>query len=87
VENSQDFITLLDRAGVIVYTGPSTPRVLGYSEEEYTGRSIFDFMHPDHLDASRKILAQLVENPKTVGGGSVFTYTTASPGGGSSLRG
>jgi two-component system sensor histidine kinase/response regulator len=65
IENSSDAIILLDAGGKVTYAGPSTPSVLGYSEAEFRGRNIFELMHPDHLDANQKILAQILHDPHT----------------------
>jgi two-component system sensor histidine kinase/response regulator len=69
VENSADIIFLLDGTGAFLYIGPSTPRVLGYSENEMTGRNVFDLMHPDHIEATRRILDRAVEIPGIPRGG------------------
>ncbi|MBZ5592429.1 MAG: response regulator [Acidobacteriia bacterium] len=65
IENSVDVIMLVSCEGTYLYLGPSTPSVLGYSEQEMVGRSIFDFIHPSHLDPMRKALSQALEDPAT----------------------
>ena len=73
VENSADIIFLLDGRGAFLYTGPSTPRILGYSADELTGRNVFDLLHPDHIEATRRIIEGAVENPGVARGGE-FLY-------------
>ncbi|HVN82027.1 MAG TPA: response regulator [Terriglobia bacterium] len=63
IENSSDGITLLDREGIILYTGPSTTRILGFSEAEYIGKSVFDWAHPDHLERNRRLFAEILTQP------------------------
>ena len=66
IENSSDGIVLLSRAGVISYTGPSTARILGYVEEDFTGRVGFDFIHADDRPNAERIFAELISNPRKV---------------------
>ncbi len=73
VENSSDAILLLEPAGNVKYAGSSTPRVLGYAEHEQEGCSIFDRLHPECLEATRRILSHVVQNPGAdVGGEFLF---------------
>lgn len=67
IENSSDAIALLDREGTILYAGPSTRRILGYSEEEFVGKNAYALIHPADLERTRKALDRLRGNP----GGSV----------------
>jgi GAF domain-containing protein len=46
IEHSSDAVTLLDALGTILYTGPSTERVLGYESEELIGTDAFKLAHP-----------------------------------------
>jgi PAS domain S-box-containing protein len=47
VHNIGDIITLLDEEGKILYESSSITSVLGYSETELVGQSMFEFVHPD----------------------------------------
>jgi diguanylate cyclase (GGDEF)-like protein/PAS domain S-box-containing protein len=47
VENSSDGIGTVDQAGRIVWTGPSTKRILGYDDFELIGRRLLRYIHPD----------------------------------------
>jgi PAS domain S-box-containing protein len=53
-ETSQDLIMVMDAKGFLVQISPSCEAILGYRPEEMIGRSGEDFIHPDHLDTSRK---------------------------------
>ena len=49
VETSPDAVRLVDREGKILYANPCFLRMVGaQSPEEVLGRSVFDFIHPDH---------------------------------------
>lgn len=47
LENSNDAITVANEELKFVYVTQSMSRMIGYSVEEITGTSIFDFIHPD----------------------------------------
>ncbi|PYQ12619.1 MAG: hypothetical protein DMF80_16795 [Acidobacteria bacterium] len=51
VENSSDGICLLSGQGTVLYTSPSSSRLLGWRPEEREGRNVLEFVHPD--DAER----------------------------------
>ncbi|WP_334512240.1 PAS domain S-box protein [Bradyrhizobium sp. AZCC 1693] len=53
-ETSQDLIMVMDARGFLVQISPSSEAILGYRPEEMIGRSGEDFIHPDHLETSRK---------------------------------
>ncbi len=59
IENSADILTLVDAQGVIIYSSPSTKRILGYPLHEYVGRKIFDFVHPEDLELITKYFREL----------------------------
>lgn len=63
IENSADVITLIDIRGVVMYSSPSTMRILGYTLEEYVGKSLFDFIHPDDLEGIKLKFSELLSAP------------------------
>ena len=63
IENSTDAVALLDRNGVIRFASRSSARMLGYAVEERLGRSGFELMHPDDVDATRAALADCLQGP------------------------
>src|SRR5690349_23661063 len=63
VENSWDGITLIDAAGVILFTSPATTRILGYEIHEFVGRNAFDLIHPEEAAEARGLLARLLQDP------------------------
>ncbi len=48
VENSFDVMALLDREGLILQVSPSVEAILGYPPAQLAGRSLFDYVHPEH---------------------------------------
>jgi PAS domain S-box-containing protein len=62
-ENSLDILTILDRAGLIIYKSPSVKTVLGYDSKELTGKSVFDYVHPEDLARVRESFQAAVEKP------------------------
>jgi PAS domain S-box-containing protein len=59
-ENSSDIITVLDGNGIIRYESPSIERILGYQPSELTGKSAFDFLHPDDRPKIVGIIRRMV---------------------------
>jgi PAS domain S-box-containing protein len=49
IENSSDYVMLVDGGGAITYLGPSVERILGYAPEELLGRRPTDLLHPDDV--------------------------------------
>jgi PAS domain S-box-containing protein len=50
IENGLDNISLLAADGTLLWESPSTIRTLGYGQDAYKGRNIFELIHPE--DAS-----------------------------------
>ena len=47
IANSWDAIALFGVDGTILYGSPSTPQILGYTLDEFTGRNAFELIHPE----------------------------------------
>jgi PAS domain S-box-containing protein len=47
VQNSSDFITIIDRNGVVIYSSSSIKKILGYDENYLLGKSALHIVHPD----------------------------------------
>ncbi|MBR1092583.1 PAS domain S-box protein [Bradyrhizobium manausense] len=58
-DTSEDLIMIMDSRGHLVQISPSSEAVLGYKPEEMIGRSGVDFIHPDHLENSRREMREL----------------------------
>ena len=49
-DNMIDMVSQTDINGVIQYVSPSAKTLLGYEPEEFIGKLIFDYVHPDNLE-------------------------------------
>lgn len=61
IENASDIINVLDEAGRIVYSSPSTERVLGWTPEELRGRRVLECVHPDDYQQTQADFERLLE--------------------------
>ncbi|MHB8645585.1 MAG: diguanylate cyclase domain-containing protein [Thermomicrobiales bacterium] len=67
VENISDAIALLDRDGTIVYSGPSTMRILGYDIGQNVGRNAFLLVHPEDRPGAQARFHTLLASPGSSG--------------------
>ncbi|HEY3420661.1 MAG TPA: PAS domain S-box protein [Methanomassiliicoccales archaeon] len=56
VQNSSDFITIVDGNGIVIYSSSSIERILGYDEKFLVGKSPLEIIHPDDHE---KVLTEL----------------------------
>jgi len=63
VQNSNDVITLIDPAGVILYDSPGISELLGVSPEQRLGCEVFRWIHPDDLSYIRMLHEELLRAP------------------------
>ncbi|NUN69155.1 MAG: PAS domain S-box protein [Bacteroidetes bacterium] len=64
IEKSSEVVVIIDAQGTVAYaTGSITP-MLGYTVEEYTGRSVFEFFHPDEAEQNKERFADLLHRPE-----------------------
>src|SRR5207237_847058 len=64
-EHSSDAVTLVDPGGMVLYSSPSSRRLLGYPPDEFLGRSGFEVIHPDDQARVAVLLAEVVRQPET----------------------
>jgi PAS domain S-box-containing protein len=50
VQNASDILSVTDENGDILYINPIVETILGYTQEDMTGKRFYDFVHPDYLD-------------------------------------
>lgn len=62
IEHSCDLVTILTPEGAVRYVSPSSMPVLGYSQEEWMGASLFSYIHPDDEGAVRAAFAWALQN-------------------------
>jgi len=63
IENSSDAIALLSPAGLVLYAGPSTERILGHANEDFVGSKVFELIHPEDRERTISLLNGLAQNP------------------------
>ncbi|MDF0555463.1 PAS domain S-box protein [Kamptonema sp. UHCC 0994] len=54
-ENSTDLISRHTSEGIYLYASPACDALLGYKSEELIGRSVYEFFHPEDLEALQNI--------------------------------
>jgi len=59
-EHAHDLICIMDSEGRFTYVSPSSMKLLGYSPEHLSGRSITDICHPDEIPDIKDNLKTLV---------------------------
>lgn len=72
IENISDLISLVDINGNIIYTSPSTTKILGYRAEDYLSKNIFEFIEPEDVPAIRTLFTKLLEKPGNIIGNIQF---------------
>jgi two-component system sensor histidine kinase UhpB len=66
IENAQDIISLSDSEGLRFYISPSIEKITGYTPEETINRPVFDIVHPDDIERTKKIRNELLKKPGTI---------------------
>jgi diguanylate cyclase (GGDEF)-like protein/PAS domain S-box-containing protein len=74
VEHLSDIIVVADAEGTATYVSPAISRVLGWSAEAVTGRSLFDGMHRDDVERTRARLHAAVAGGPGLYGPDRFRY-------------
>ena len=64
LENAADVAAILAPDGTIRYQHPACACLLGFTPTELVGRQIFEFVHPDDLDAVRTLLRNCLRRPQ-----------------------
>jgi PAS domain S-box-containing protein len=63
IENGSDGIVLVDREGKVLYTSPSTKKILGGGEDSRLGGSWLRRVHPDDVTKVSQLFDQLIQEP------------------------
>jgi PAS domain S-box-containing protein len=77
LEHSGDLIAAVDDRARVIYANPATERVLGYVPGEQLGRSLFELLHPDDLDAAKGLFFAAIRRAGTTPP-AVFRFRTAT---------
>ncbi len=65
-ENSSDVMLLVDANGIVEFESLSVERVIGWKHGEQVGMSIFDFIHPDDIQAAADALAIVLKDHEMI---------------------
>jgi PAS domain S-box-containing protein len=63
INNSTDLLTIIEPNGNIIYSSPSTERVLGFAPEEVVGTNVFSYIHRKDLRGILSSLESVLEAP------------------------
>jgi PAS domain S-box-containing protein len=63
IEGGADAFYVIDAAGTVIYRSPTAKQLTGWDDEEVVGRSITDFVAPEHVPLARNVMAATVRNP------------------------
>lgn len=62
LQQSSDFILIIDPEGFINYCSSSVKRIVGRSDEEMLGKNVFDLIHPDDFEEMKVRLERIRRN-------------------------
>ncbi len=60
IENSEDYIVVVNAKGKTKYVSPSYPRKMGWGKNERIGRSPLDNIHPDDVPKIKQVQVDLI---------------------------
>lgn len=63
IEKAYDIIAVLNERGEMKYLSPSLERASGYKEAHRMGRNVFDYLHPDDVEAVMGAFARGMREP------------------------
>ena len=63
IENALDLVIILRPDGTISFVSPSVQHLLGYGQSEIINKSIFAYIHPDDVEASRSAIEISASRP------------------------
>lgn len=63
--NALDLLTIVDDNAKFIYCSPSCTSILGYEPEDMCGKSAFDLVHPDDIDALSYFIIETFREPGT----------------------
>ncbi|MFT6894438.1 MAG: PAS domain S-box-containing protein, partial [Algoriphagus sp.] len=66
VQEGSDLIRILDSEGNFIYVSPTSTAILGIAPEEFIGKNIFDYIHPDDVAKALKCLQKITTDKKVI---------------------
>ena len=70
IENSADFVAVIDREGLVRYNGPSCERIFDVDPGAFIGRPFIEHVHMDDRERVWSAIASVLDDP-----GSTFSVT------------
>jgi len=77
VRNSSHLVVVLDTCGGVTYASPAFQRALGYAAEAGTISNLFDLVHPDDLELTRRRFGELLADARATGTFAFRILTTS----------
>ncbi|MFT4860069.1 MAG: PAS domain S-box-containing protein, partial [Algoriphagus sp.] len=66
VQEGSDLIRIIDAKGNFTYVSPTSTSILGIAPEEFIGKNIFDYIHPDDVAKALKCLQKITTDKKVI---------------------
>ena len=60
LDHSQDILVLLDEEGRFTYANAALEHLLGWERNDVLGSDAFEFVHPDDVEAARRVFEQTI---------------------------
>ncbi len=60
IENGMDNISLLAKDGTLLWENPAVRSTLGYEEDEFVNRNIFELIHPEDIAWTGELFAKVI---------------------------
>lgn len=70
IENGMDNISLLAADGTLLWENPAVNHSLGYGQNAFVDRNIFELMHPDDAPWTHELFGEVVRQPRSQQGGT-----------------
>ncbi|MBE9076361.1 PAS domain S-box protein [Romeria aff. gracilis LEGE 07310] len=65
VQNSSNVLTIMTADAMVSHTSASIQPILGYQPEDFVGKPVSAFVHPDDLSRLEQLLREVLQNPAT----------------------
>jgi len=66
IQNSTDWISILDNEGIVVFSSPALKNILGFETDELIGSNSLEKIHPDDLPKAVQLLSQIKQEEEKV---------------------
>jgi len=79
IENSGDMIQSVDSEGKFIFVNPAWRETLGYADEELSGISLFQIIHPDSMAHCQGMFQKIMSGQSMKGIQATFVSKNGSP--------